>query len=68
MNETDIIHHQVARRLQEGTSKPMAGGIICIKEFGSVSFKVDKESYPVYMEEEIYNTDPFYDYGLFTKL
>jgi hypothetical protein len=46
----------------------MAGGIICIKEFGSVSFKVDKESYPVYMEEEIYNTDPFYDYGLFTKL
>lgn len=46
----------------------MKGGIICIKEFGSVSFKVDKENYPVYRAESIYNTDPDYDYGLFSKL
>lgn len=46
----------------------MLGGIICIKEFGSVSFKVSSTVYPVYREESIYNTDPNYDYGLFTKL
>lgn len=65
MNETDILTH---RRLQGGSAKPIPGGIYCIKEFGSISFKVDKENYPVYLEQEIYNTDPFYDYGLFTKL
>lgn len=46
----------------------MQGGIICIKEFGSVSFKVSSSVYPIYRAESIYNTDPDYDYGLFTKL
>jgi hypothetical protein len=46
----------------------MEGGIICIKRFGAVSFKVSKSNFPVYVSESIYNSNPEYDYGLFTKL
>jgi hypothetical protein len=33
-----------------------------------VTFTANRENYPVYVEESIYNTDPNYDYGLLTKL
>lgn len=36
--------------------------------YDSVSFDVNDEHFPVYVTDSIYNTDPNYDYGVFTKL
>jgi hypothetical protein len=46
----------------------MGNSIICVEQYGSVTFTADKLNYPTYVIESIYNTDPNYDYGLLTKL
>lgn len=46
----------------------MDQAIICVKPYSAVSFSVSKEHFPVYIKQSIYNTDPNYDYGAFSKL
>jgi hypothetical protein len=69
VNATQQLTEQSRRRRLIGAdSKPQGASVICVEQYGSVTFSANKDNYPVYLEESIYNTNPNYDYGLLTKL
>ena len=62
-----ILNGNYTRELQ-ASAKLMESSIVCITVNDAVSFEVSPENFPVYVKDSIYNTDPNYDNGLFTKL
>ena len=54
------------RFLQE--AQLIQNSIVCIQPYDSIAFEVSPENFPVYVKDSIYNTDPDYDYGVFTTL
>jgi hypothetical protein len=55
----------VLRHLQ---AKPIDRSIQCINQYDAVSFSISNEHFPVFVKDSIYNSDPNYDFGVFTKL
>lgn len=40
----------------------------CLENGASMIFMVDNNNYPIYDADNLYNTNPFFDYGAFTEL
>jgi len=46
----------------------MKDSIQCINVYESITFGVSKNNFPVYIKDNIYNTNPDFDYGAFVLL
>ena len=55
------------KRFLEGASL-IQNSIVCIQPYDSIAFQVNPTNFPVYVKDSIYNTDPNYDFGVFTTL
>lgn len=61
-------YERLERNLQSASAVAIQSSIQCIQPYDSISFDVSPEHYPVYVKDSKYNSDPNYDFGVFTLL
>lgn len=69
-NNSTTLYDTQARYLQSSVAgpTPIDNSIICIPPGDVVSFQINKEHFPIYVKDSIYNSDPNYDDGIFEVL